>query len=306
MSVETKTKSRFSWLRWLGTLLAGVLILYLLSQQGWEEIGAAVFQIGWQRFLLALGVMFLSRLMVSARWHALMRSAGVEIPFAESLRLTFAGLFANNFLPSTVGGDVVRLAGAVQAGYDSAIATASLFSDRLVGMAGMVLFLPMGLVRFLSYSQAAAGVGFATVAGPDLAGKIFGKLKSFTRRIFDALVIWLKRPQGLLLGLLFTLGHILCLILIYDILLRGMGEQVSFWEIGGLQSLVYFVTLVPISINGWGLQELSITFAFTELARVGANSSLTLGLLIRTLFILASLPGALYVRAILPQVRGQK
>jgi len=67
----------------------------------------------------------------------------LQISLAETLRLTFAGLFANNFLPSTVGGDVVRLAGAMQARYDSAISAASLVIDRLVGMAGMTLFLPL-------------------------------------------------------------------------------------------------------------------------------------------------------------------
>ena len=60
-----------------------------------------------------------SRLAVAGRWHVLMHSAGTGITPRQSIRLTFAMLFASNFLPTTIGGDVVRYAGAVRLGFDS-------------------------------------------------------------------------------------------------------------------------------------------------------------------------------------------
>jgi len=45
-------------------------------------------------------------------------------------------------LPTTIGGDVLRLAGAVRLGLSTSLAAASLVVDRLVGMTGMVLMVP--------------------------------------------------------------------------------------------------------------------------------------------------------------------
>ena len=80
------------------------------------------------------------------RWYILLRSGNVKISFGDALALTFTGLFSNNFLPTTIGGDVVRLAGAMQLGYDRAVSLASLVADRLIGALAMVFTLPFGLI----------------------------------------------------------------------------------------------------------------------------------------------------------------
>ena len=54
----------------------------------------------------------------------------------------------------------------------------------------------------------------------------------------------------------------------------------DFWLITGLWSLAYFVTLIPISINGLGVQELSLTFLFSTVAGLSTPVSLTIAVLI--------------------------
>jgi hypothetical protein len=105
---------RTSLLRILGTLLSLALLFYLLTQQGWGVISSAIQAIPLWRFALALVLMTVSRFVVSGRWHILLRSGKVPIPFGQTIRITFAGLFASNFLPTTIGGDVFRLAGAIR------------------------------------------------------------------------------------------------------------------------------------------------------------------------------------------------
>ncbi len=304
MSAAQNAKPRFSIIRLLGTLLAFGLIAWLVVRQ-WDEIVTAVVQIGWVYFLLALGVLLVSRFMVSLRWHVLLRSADLDISAWDSIRLTFVGLFASNFLPTTIGGDVVRLAGAIQMGYDGAIATASLVVDRLVGMFGMALVLPPGLTRLL-----ASGARFELpMLGSGLAAwpqKLADKLRGVVNRVWQAITLWIKRPKGLLSSIAFTGLHQFFLFLSIYVLLYAMGEPISLWLIAGLWSLVYFVTLLPVSINGLGVQEVSIAFAFSVLGGVSEHNSLILALLVRTVFMLASLPGAFYIRAILPQVRKQE
>jgi hypothetical protein len=74
-----------------------------------------------------------------------------------------------------------------------------------------------------------------------------------------------------------------------------LGRHVSFWMIAGVWSLTYFITLIPISINGYGLQELSFTFLFSNVAGVTPAVSLTISVLIRAYLLVSSLPGAIFL-----------
>jgi len=78
-----------------------------------------------------------------------------------------------------------------------------------------------------------------------------------------------------------------------------MGESLSFWLISGLYSLVYFVTLFPISLNGYGIQEVSMTYILSELGNASLETSLVVALLFRTLMMFVSLPGAFFAPEIL-------
>ncbi|GAH45207.1 unnamed protein product, partial [marine sediment metagenome] len=103
-----RAPNRSMLIRVIGTLIALSLLLYLLSQQGWEQIRDALQQISLWRIALAFGLITVSRFAVAARWHVLLRSSGLSIPYRSTLKITYAGLFASNFLPTTIGGDVVR------------------------------------------------------------------------------------------------------------------------------------------------------------------------------------------------------
>jgi glycosyltransferase 2 family protein len=297
-------QGRVPALRLIGTLGAVVLLVYLLSKQGWSEILAAVGQISWQLFLFAFLLTLLSRMAVVSRWHVLLHSAGVNIPYKHSTSITFAGLFASNFLPTTVGGDVVRLAGAIRLKYDSAICLASLVVDRLVGMVSMAMAVPFGVPSLLAGPALKFG-GHAGIGTLSAAVSLSGKLKiwwdkgiQMVHRLIDALAIWLKHPAGLLAAVGFSWVRMLCEFTIVWTLLGGMGQHISFWLVAGLWSFTYFVTLLPISINGYGVQELILIFLFTHNGGVSQAIGVTLALLMRSLQLLASLPGALFVPGI--------
>jgi len=297
--------SRSTLLRILATALALALMIFLLSQQGWEQIAEAIGRIQLWRFLAALLLMFLSRFFVLGRWHVLLRSGNVDSKISQSARITFAGLFANNFLPSTVGGDLARLGGALQLGFDGAVSAASLVADRVIGLLGMFMVLPIGLQKLLAFNgilPLSYSVPLALFASEAWLGKLLSRLKSLSQRVFKALKIWVNHPRALLASLLFTLLHMTSLFSAIFVLLDGMGDSLSFALIAGLWSLVYVITLLPFTINALGLQEVTISFAFTQLGGVSAANSLVLALLIRTLFLITSLPGALFLSDVLPGI----
>lgn len=293
------------WLKLAGTLLTAALLLWLISQKG-EEVVSTFLLISPWRLALALLLTFGSRLAVAMRWYVLLRAVDSRITLGQSLRLTFAGFFASNYLPTTVGGDVVRLAGAVQSGFNGPMSVASLVVDRLVGMAGMVTALPVGLVRFFNSGLTLFGaslpgfsLSFGAAALPAWAQKGWDFAQRQIRRFFSAFAHWSKHPQTLLLSYGFTLLYMVFKFTSIWLVLEGTGQPMDWLAIAGVWSLVYFVTLLPVSINGYGLQEVSVTFLYSNLGGISQEASMAVALLVRTMEMLASLPGALFVPGII-------
>ena len=223
--------------------------------------------------------------------------------------MTFAGLFAANFLPTTVGGDIVRLAGTLPRTDDKVASAASIAADRLVGLCGMAMAIPLGLGVLIDWSQTNtaassflfhlvrdSGVVFATALNwSDLRGKMARVL----REMIDVFVMWIRRPRALLTAFGFTWLHMACLFSLLWLLLTGMGQSISIFTVAGLWSFTYLITLMPFSINGLGIREVSISYIFTNLGGITIQSALALALILRTLEMIASIPGAFYLPGIL-------
>jgi glycosyltransferase 2 family protein len=291
-------KNRQLIARSVGSLLAVILLIVLLREERGDEIASALKSISFWYFLAGILTLLISRMFVVIRWHILLRSAGIEISIWRTAMLTFTGLFSNNFLPTTIGGDVVRLAGAMQLGYDRAICLASMVADRLIGMAGMLITLPFGLPPVLSLS----GAGLQAVS----FGALFQKGLDFVKRIFGTFAIWLKKPLALSTSLVATFGNMIFIFLTIFLLITGMGRHVSYWLIAGLYGLTYFITQIPISINGYGVQELSLTFLLSKFGGLSHSESLAIAVLIRVLFVITSLPGAFFLPSILAAMNSKE
>jgi uncharacterized membrane protein YbhN (UPF0104 family) len=299
---------RVPFWRVLGTVLSLALLVYLIRVQGWDEFTQVLARLPGYYFWLALGLTLLSRVCIGLRWFTLLRSADVKISFWQSLRLTFMGLFAANFLPTTVGGDLVRMAGVMYLRVDAGIGAASLVVDRLVGMAGMASWAPFGIAIVL---RSGAGAGTSAVPAarwallPFLArvpggSWVYRKAEKFTRSLLRSAMYWLRHPWSLGLALVCTYGHMFFTFSATWLLLQGMHQPVSFWWIGALWSLNYFITtLLPVSINGLGLQEVAISQLYSHFGGVSMEAALALAVLSRMLYLLASLPGAAFLPDIL-------
>jgi hypothetical protein len=178
-------------------------------------------------------------------------------------------------------------------GLDRAVCLASLVADRLIGMIGMLFAVPFGLVPLLASPgglQAASVAGFAR------------KLRDLSAEALQALSIWARKPQSLLISFLCTFGHMAAVFAAVSVLITGLHARVPYLLLAGIWSLAYFVTLIPISINGYGVQELSASFLLTRVGGLDTAESLSVAILARALFIFASLPGALFLPTIMEAV----
>jgi hypothetical protein len=89
--------------------VSAILLYVLFSRIDTAELWAQVrnASIGW--IVTALAVYFLMILVATWRWRVLLRRQHVSMPFGRLLNSYLAATFANNFLPSNIGGDVIRI-----------------------------------------------------------------------------------------------------------------------------------------------------------------------------------------------------
>jgi uncharacterized membrane protein YbhN (UPF0104 family) len=156
----------------------------------------------------------------------------------------------------------------------------------------MASALPLGLPQTLAILKANSGQSLVVPA-------FITRLWGFARRTLQSFSMWVNQPLVLLAALGCTWAHLLCTFAALYLLVEGLGAHVDYWLLGGLWSVTYFVTLIPISINGYGVQELSLTYLLSSVAGVAAPVSLAVAIMIRLLYLAASLPGAFYMPGIL-------
>ncbi len=124
----------------------------------------------------------------------------------------------------------------------------------------------------------------------------FSKLVS---KLIEVINLWKNHPKAILLSFLSTVGHMICLFITIWGLFLLQNERIPLLIVAGLWSLSYFFTLLPLSINGLGLQEVSIAYLYSTIGGASLESCLVVAIMIRILQSLASLPGALFLPSVM-------
>ena len=88
---------------------------------------------------------------------------GIDLRFREVLRIVLVGLFFNQALPSTIGGDAVRAWQIHRAVASVGLALRSVILDRLAGLAGLIL-LVAAVLPFL-FQITSSSVAHVTMMG---------------------------------------------------------------------------------------------------------------------------------------------
>jgi uncharacterized membrane protein YbhN (UPF0104 family) len=82
------------------------------------------------------------------------------------------------------------------------------------------------------------------------------------------------------------------------ILAQGLGMTVTLAEVVGASAITYYLTIIPLSINGYGIRELAVVGLYIQLGSTAEQAS-ALALLTRFIFMFVSLFGALWVGKVL-------
>lgn len=218
--------------------------------------------------VLAVAISVVLSLLVVAllawRWQRVTRvmlGGTVALPnlgvFASQI---WAGLAANQVLPSIVVGDTLRVALLSREGVPLGNAVGSVFLDRVYGTVGLAL-LAGSTALLLAPSFAVPSLGIAALvlvgaAGVAIGWRLFG---SRLRAVFPASSIPLKTSFGLVATAMVT--H-LANIAIFFVVASALGLHLPLFPAIAVMCAVQLVGALPISVAGWGVRELALVQAF--------------------------------------------
>ena len=255
-------------------LVTGACFWYASRQIDFGQIGTDIPRLDFRWAAFAALVVMLQIPLLAARWWNVVEALAVrnaQMSSVTMIVLTAIGVFFGQILPS-VAGEGVRAWLLVRLGCDWRNALTSVVIDRgiglglLVAMGFFILLLPSSLTALGGYRDLAAVVyGVLILAGG------FGLI--FVPTIILPLVRWryfrwfatlatdvhrvLLGPRGPMIVGIGILIHLLTIVVLWS-LGRAQGLAFPFSDAAVLLIVMVGVTLVPISIGGWGLRELAV------------------------------------------------
>ena len=276
-------------------LVSAALLYFSLRKVDLHEL-AARFNLGSLLWIgLAIGVMFVQIFIGVLRWREISAECGAPLEIRQAMRFNLIGTFFNQTLPSSIGGDAVRLWLVARGGAGWRAATYSIFVDRAIGLIALsiviVASLPWSyrLITDPNGRSALLLVDFAALAG-GLGFLVLGMLRWpwltqwwGTHHIHACAVIanrvLFRMNSGPKIAVLSLLVHVLAVVIAWCVV-QSIAAPVMFGQIFQLVPPVMLITMLPISIAGWGVREASLALAFGYaglLPTEGVNVSLLLG-----------------------------
>jgi len=308
-------RSSGRWLRWLGTLVSSALFVWLLVRQDWAVTWRHLTSIPLWLVLVVFLLYFSGMVLNTWRWSTLLRTQGVRVPFVEVLKIMLSGAFASNFLPSTIGGDSVRVVSLLRFNATLTLSMASVVMDRLLNVLAMFTMLPFSLAVFpVQFGLGVLPQGAFHLRLPSLFLPLLGltAAKGWLEKQRARLWKWLDRVRGIFRAWLNVPGILLLLFLISWLssfviflaiwmLAGALGMQVTLIQVIGVMAVTYLVSLLPISINGYGVREITLTTLYMQVGATLEQAS-TLAVITRFMLLLEALPGALWLANAIPSV----
>lgn len=308
--MNEQTKNLMSFLGRLA--LSSILLIGLFNYISWKDILAAVKQADWQILGLAFLVNIFIQVVCLARWIILMQALNLKASWGMASRYFFIGLFCNLFLPTSIGGDVIKALGMSRSVGSKPKVFASVVLDRLSGFGGLVVLAlsayifghqvidaPAVIIPVIALTVLSLTIGFMLfhekVYG--FCCIIFKAFPKIHKALMDmhADVVMMKARKRTALGCLMMSVFIQVLgAYMYYLIAVALGQKVE---------LMYFLVVAPIvcavsflpSIGGLGVRELGWVYF---LARVGVEKSISASISLISFFfiiVIGVMGGVIYV-----------
>jgi glycosyltransferase 2 family protein len=270
-------------------LVSAGLLAFLARQLDLAQIKTILARPGGWPWLLGAFVLFnASKIVASLRLNIYQRHVGVALTEGQNLRLYYAGMFLNLFLPGGIGGDGYKI---FVLNRQQSVPVKKLvlvtLADRVSGLLCLLLLL-CGLVPWVGlpwqgswlWMAATACVALVLMSFPIAHRLFFAFRLSTTSRIF-------------VLGLAVQLLQLACI----GLLVAYLGIQIS-------QYLPYFavflassiVAVLPLSLGGLGAREVTFFYCL-KLLGLEPIHGVVLSSCFFLITVISSLIGAIFLHA---------
>jgi len=296
-------------------LISLSLLAYLIYSADPHKIAEAFIKIlrtdGIFYLILSLGLAALSMLTLSVRWKILLLVYNIKVKLNKLYSYYLIGLFFNNFLPTSIGGDIVRIMKIVRISDDKTQGTASVIIERIVGMMSTLIMATLALLIIYNQfrNQKLLIVSFVLLSilvlffMSIISERIFSVLKKILNKItvfevgdkliklFEAIHVFRNRQDVLFkIVALSFLSQTIVVFLNYSLVL-ALELPVNLSYLFVVIPVTFLLTMLP-SINGIGIREGGYVFLLGKVGVSGAGA-ISLSFMNLLCFIFLSLIGAL-------------
>lgn len=275
--------------------LSLVLLSYLIWRAGPAEVAGTLVNIDWTWYLPAFLLFLVNIVLRAYRWYMLLHTLDERPSFLHLVYLYFIGFFANNFIPSGFGGDVVKVISLRQQYGSGTDAFSSVLMDRLTGLLGSSLIaiialtwnsishttdvdLPFFLWTAVFVISVAIPGGFLLLRWQNPLTYLINWVPAI-RRIpkfekVEQLVRTVRRyPLHILIqSLLISLPFTFSLIIVQYSIARALGVNLPISVFSLFVPIIAILNLLPISFNGLGVREGVYKFLFIPIGVSGASA----------------------------------
>jgi uncharacterized membrane protein YbhN (UPF0104 family) len=265
--------------------------------------------LGWTAAALALSVLGVA--LSAARWHQVLVAMGAPpVRFARLLSHYFAGQFVSNVLPTTIGGDVLRVSRLAADTGEPATSFASVIIERLTGWLVLPILTATGFllapeVRHLGRPTTlalaiAGGTLVALVAilfaadHPRLGGRF--ATRQGWRRFIGSVHLGVNRmrrhPRAAAAVVLVGVAYQAVLVLAAAAGAQALGiSGAGFTVLLAVFPAVLIAQVLPIGISGLGVREGALVIFLSPLG-VPEHQAVALGIFVFAMNLIVSLLGA--------------
>src|ERR1700676_1620454 len=279
----------------LKILISAALLYFSLRKINLSELVSRINVSSLAWIALAIAVTFLQIFLGVLRWREISAECGAPLPTKQAMRFNLIGTFFNQTLPSSIGGDAVRLWLVARAGAGWRAATYSIFVDRAIGLIALAIIIVASLPW--SYHLIGDPYGRSALLLVDLAALVGGAgflvlgvlpwpwLKRWwaTHHLHACAVIAnrviFNKRTGPRIAVFSLLVHVLAVVIAWCVV-QSIAAPVELWQAFLLIPPVMLITMLPISIAGWGVREATMGLAFGYaglMTNEGINISLLYG-----------------------------
>ena len=277
-------------------ILVSAALLYLaLRKANFSDLASRLDLTSAAWLALAVAITFFQIFIGVLRWRIVSAECGAPLPIRQAMRYNVIGTFFNQTLPSSIGGDAVRLWLVARSGAGWRAATYSIFVDRAVGLIALAIIIVASLpwsyhligdaygrsaLALIDFAALAGGAGFLVLGGlpwPWLR-QWWGTHHIHACAVIANRVIFSRKNEPAIAALS-LLVHILAVVIAWCVV-QSIAAPVGFGQTFLLIPPVMLITMLPISIAGWGVREATMGLAFGYaglMTEEGVNISLLYG-----------------------------